>query len=138
MIAGIYNNVQIDVTGKIIAVGNQDYALVSDLTALSQTTEDEIIAYSSGGQENATELVSNYNIVETVNASGDSCKLDAAVINNVREVFNATLTDMSLYPADEETFVNASTSLGANIPITLAGGNGIRFVCYQTGIYRFY
>lgn len=27
MIAGIYNNVQIDVTGKIIAVGNQDYLL---------------------------------------------------------------------------------------------------------------
>lgn len=35
MIAGIYNNVQIDASGKIIAVGNQDYALSQESGQIS-------------------------------------------------------------------------------------------------------
>lgn len=134
MKAGIYNNVQIDASGKIIGIGNKDYALSTEIT----TATDNIEAFSGGGQESATILTSTYNIVETAAAANDSVKTDTGVVGNVREVANFTGNDINVYPASGEYFVYGTTDMLVDEAIVLADSNVIKLVCYTTGVYRYY
>jgi len=165
MKAGIYNNVQIDASGKIIGTGNKvypkeiatgteintgtdnekyvtaqsiadsDIAFLSDL--VSVTAEDEISAFAGGGQGGATLLDSTYNLITIVATSGDSCKLIPAISGDVKYVTNLSANDMDLFPALGEKFIQNITDLGANIQTVISAGMSVQFICYQTGIWRF-
>lgn len=98
---------------------------------------DGIVAFATGGQTNATILTKTYNIIDTCATANDSCKLDAGTVGKVREIFNNTLNDMVLFPAVGERFKDGTTLMAINAPYTIAGGNGITFRCFATGVYRF-
>lgn len=115
--------------------------VVSELTiAPAPSTAKGITAYAGGGQANATVISKNFNRVDTVATNDDSCKTDAALAGNVREIYNSSDNDLKLYPAIGERFKNDITLLDINTPITIGSKNGLRLICYQgeTGIYTYY
>lgn len=102
------------------------------------TTATGITAYAGGGQANATILTANYNRVDVVTTNGDSCKCQAAAVDDYLEVFNNTDADMDLYPAVGERFQNGQTLLAVNEAISIGSGLGIKLICYATGKFFFY
>lgn len=104
------------------------------------TTAKGITAHAGGGQASATVISRNLNRVDTVATADDSCKTDAAVAGNVREIYNSSDNDLKLYPAIGERFKNDITLLDINTPITIGSKNGLRLICYtgETGVYSYY
>lgn len=99
--------------------------------------QDGIVALVGGGQTYATILSSVYNSVDTVATAGDSVKCDNAISSQIKEIYNTSTNDMTLYPAIGEKFINGATDLGIDTPITIGAGNSIKLICYITGIWRF-
>ena len=103
-----------------------------------------LTAYATGGQANALLLDSNINWVDIVATTGDSCKLDAALpvtagsTVKIREVVNLGANDMDLYPATGEQFQEGASLIGVNAAISIAAGNGRKFICFTAGIWRTY
>lgn len=106
-------------------------------SGISVTANDGIVAYPTGGQANATILTANYNIVDTVITSLDSVKMNEATSGKFKQVTNNGVSDMNLYPKIGERFQNGATLIAVNVPIQIDSGNGISFVCYTDGIWRF-
>lgn len=96
-----------------------------------------IVAEPGGGQANATVLDHAYNIVDVCAAPSDSCKLDAGVVGNIREVFNLGSQDLELFCAIGDHLYRGLVDQGVNSSVIIGAGNGFKFRCFATGHYRY-
>ena len=104
------------------------------------STAKGIVALAGGGQTDATILSSQFNRIDTVATTNDSCKLDAATAGKVRKIYNSSDNDCEIFPKVGERFQNDVNLLSLNESIILASKNGIELVCYdgEDGIFTFY
>lgn len=89
-------------------------------------------AHAGGLQPLATILTTEYNAIDTVVSSGDSCKFPSATVGMRKVVTNYTATSMDLYPATGENFYG----LGANVSLSIGAGMSVTFFCYTAGVWR--
>lgn len=104
---------------------------------VSHSQEEGIVALAGGGQADATVLDHTFNIVDECSTANDSCKLDAGTVGKIREVINNGAEDMELFPAIGERFQNGTTLLEVDESVIIGAGNGWKFRCFATGIFRF-
>jgi hypothetical protein len=116
------------------AAGSSFRSTLQSLFNLFNKTETGITAFAGGGQASATVLTKVNNEVTVIATTLDSVKFEAAVVDDVRNVFNSHATnDMNLYPAVGETF----KGLPANAPIVVPAGGSVKAVCFTTGIWTY-
>lgn len=114
--------------GATITLSGDDITIgVAGVTPVSTLTTG-IVAFAGGGQVNAVELTTEYNVVETVATLGDSIKLPTAVAETRRTVFNQGAAQLDLYPADADQINGA----GANVPLPVNPGATVVLYCYDS------
>jgi hypothetical protein len=79
-----------------------------------------ITAYSGGGQANAIELTTRYNIVEVVAVAGDSTKLKAVPSGTMIVVKNTGVAAMDLFPNSGAKINKLATNAAISVPIDTA------------------
>lgn len=87
-----------------------------------------IAAYAGGGQANATQLTSKYNVVSTVATIADSVKLPAAEAGKRVVVFNRAANSLDLFPATGDNIEGN----GVDAAQAVAGGSKIDLVAVDT------
>jgi len=116
------------------AAGSSFRATLQSLFNLFNKTETGITAFAGGGQASATVLTKVNNEITVIATTLDSVKFEAAVVDDVRNVFNSHATnDITLYPAVGEYFKGLAINTGVVIP---AGGS-LKAVCFATGIWTY-
>jgi hypothetical protein len=114
-------------------IGGDSYRInIETLRALVNTTS-KYTAHAGGGQADATELVASENLVHTVASSLDSVKVIDATVNTRQTVRNEGANTLNIYPQSGDNFVG----LAADMPIPLAVGASITFVCFTDGEYQY-
>lgn len=81
-----------------------------------QSITDTAIAYSGGGQTNATQITKKITIFTTVAANNDSAKLPDAEVGVMCVVTNEGNYNMQLYPKATENFSGLSDNVAINVP----------------------
>lgn len=91
-----------------------------------------LTTHNGGGQSGATATVLGINRFDTVNSSGDSALLPAAVallVGKTVKVINNTATSMNVFPAGTDQ-INA---LGASTQIAVGANKSCFFMCTAVG-----
>jgi len=106
-----------------------DYGDAPVLSIYGKSVEAGIIAHASGGQANATQIVSAINRIGTVGTTGDSVKLPSATVGKMVSVFNDGANAADVFPQTDEII----GSLSADTSVSVAVGKGIMFSCSVDG-----
>lgn len=92
-----------------------------------------IVAFATGGQVNATQLLKKFNQIDTVASANDSVKLVPALIGKVQGVFNNTANDLTVYPATGE-YIDGTI----NNSFVIDPGDYVEFRAYASGRWDSY
>lgn len=117
----------------VVSTGAQSFAGDKSFTDnLYRSTLGGVTAFAGGGQASATVLTKDNNVVTTVATTGDSVKLEAAVVGAKIRVFNDGANELDLFPASGDTIL--PMAMDAAYP--LEADANIQLECVTTGEWR--
>lgn len=106
--------------------------LITDLINSYQdntSSAQEITAFATGGQANATPLTNKNNRIDTAASSGASVLLLPAIKDLEQLVQNNAGNDINVYPTSGDKFLN----LAIDAPFGVVVGNQLKVYCFKTG-----
>lgn len=86
--------------------------------SVSTSLTTSITAFATGGQTNATQLSSDYNIITTCATAGDSVKLPAAASGREITVFNSGAAALAVFPGSGDTINSGSANASVTVPVS--------------------